>query len=91
MVKLAIGVLAAIGAVVVLAVLFAGASTSTSAGSSASPDRLVVFLHRGLRGLRITNDTDTAWDYCAATITGGYTARLQEHRVQAARDRRTLC
>jgi len=56
------------------------ATTPSSASSSSAPDAgpLDVFLHTGMKGLRITNDTDKPWTDCMAAITGSYTARVAD-------------
>lgn len=51
-----------------------GVATSTRTPST----RLKVFLHRGVRGLRITNETDAAWRSCSATVLGDYEKRFGE-------------
>ena len=69
---IAAAVIVLVGFVAIL--MLVGISRGVSGGSttSKSSQRLIVMLHRGSRGLRITNDTEAAWDNCTATIAGDY-------------------
>jgi hypothetical protein len=49
-------------------------NASDPPASSAAAPAFVVFVHTGLHGLRITNDTETTWDNCTVTIVGDYAA-----------------
>ncbi len=70
----------------VLAILTVGlialviATEPSSASSSSAPDAgpLDVFVHTGMKGLRVTNDTTKPWTRCVATVTGGYTATVPD-------------
>jgi hypothetical protein len=49
---------------------------SGTTSARASSERLVVLIHTDLHGIRVTNDTDQAWDYCQASIAGDYTVEM---------------
>ena len=71
--RLVVGVtLTVLGLVVIGAEFFLVTEPTLQTGITRPESPLVVFVHRGTRGLRITNDTMEAWDNCRVGIAGDY-------------------
>lgn len=77
----------ALGGLAVLGMLGLWLSPETRTGTTSartSDERLIVLIHTDLHGIRVTNDTDQAWDYCEATIAGDYTVQMGILRPRAS-------
>jgi hypothetical protein len=81
--KVIVGVVAlGIGLIAVLAIAaqFLDAPSTRIVGGPP----LVLMVHRGTRGLRVTNDTDVAWDLCRVTLLGDYRKTIDVLKPRAS-------
>ena len=72
------GSVLALLAVALIALVIATEPSSASSQSAPDAGPLEVFVHTGMKGLRVTNDTTKAWTRCVATVTGAYTAAVPD-------------